>query len=217
MWCAPQGCSLLCIPGLLWRFFPTCWHIPTLQALSTMLDTVPKSGARVPMHSTATIVMCTRGLYFIVYPRPAAEIPPTYRHIPTVQAFCTMVDTVRNPGRRFAVHSIPTMSIYCVSPACGRDSPQLARTYPPRRFTSVFPIAISHTYVSTIPPNMFGTHIVTCRTPPCRGWWLIPVLRRTSLALSNPTLTSVTTITTVLVTTSNPLRFGRSDARAMPL
>ncbi|KAJ8438309.1 hypothetical protein Cgig2_018789 [Carnegiea gigantea] len=65
-------------------------------------------------HCAKPGVMCTTGLQFIVYPRLATEIPPQLaRRIPTTQAFCTMVDTLRNP-------------------ACCGDTPELASTYPLR-------------------------------------------------------------------------------------
>ncbi|KAJ8422878.1 LOW QUALITY PROTEIN: hypothetical protein Cgig2_027361 [Carnegiea gigantea] len=106
---------------------------------------------------------------------------------------------------------------WCILPP--NNGRHLGRPPSKRResFTSVFPIAIPYTYVSTTPPDMFDIHTVTCRTPPHHGWWLIPVLRRISLALSNPTVISVTTIMAALVIASNPLRFGRKDASTMPL
>ena len=47
--------------------------------------------------------------------------------------------------------------------------------------------------------------------------WFIVALRSISLALSSPTLISITTITRALVTVSNPHRLGKKDTRATPL
>ncbi|KAJ8423840.1 hypothetical protein Cgig2_024298 [Carnegiea gigantea] len=66
------------------------------------------------------------GLQFIMYPRPAAKIPPN------LQAH-THCAGVLYHGRHYTKFG----------------------------FTSVFPIEIPHTYVSTTPPYMLGTHTVT--------------------------------------------------------
>ncbi|KAJ8438784.1 LOW QUALITY PROTEIN: hypothetical protein Cgig2_009902 [Carnegiea gigantea] len=115
----PTGLQFTLYPSLLRRFSSTRWHIPTAQALSTMVDTVPNPALSAP-----------QGCSLLYIPGLLRRFPPTCRHISIIQAFCTMVDTVRNPGRRFIVHSIPTMSIYCISPACCGNSPQFARRYP---------------------------------------------------------------------------------------
>ena len=235
MFCS-RSCNLLCIPGLLRRFSPTRMHIPTAQALCTMVDTVPNPGRRIAVHSTAAMssVWC-------VSLKSSNVAVPLGCMLCSVQIVpCFFFNFME---KELKCEMLSSRSI-CLWRLCNKWTMSLKKcmhirlrychvhlwrlpicfvavtymnSYVSFRFTSVFLIAIPHTYVSTTPPNMFGTHTVTCRTPSRHGWWLIPVLRRTSLALSNPTLTSVTTITAVLVTESNPLRFGKNDARAMSL
>ncbi|KAJ8427958.1 hypothetical protein Cgig2_023253 [Carnegiea gigantea] len=83
------------------------------------------------------------------------------------------------------------------------------------------------TNVACVSSNLWGTKNTfdesqKIHTPPTKPKgevkpWFITVLRRISLALSSPTLISVTTITEALVITSSPVRFGMKDARAIPL